>query len=145
MNNGDIGMIELGESYRFPAEALSHLFIGECPGGQNFNGNISFQAFVPGPVNDTHAAGPDFFDEAIVAKSLTYHGGSLLEIQPNCKYSPSPNKVDGMANYCYQTLYVPIEFEIPINIIGILYHRLVIDVKLLNLLDRKLLFSRHGR
>jgi hypothetical protein len=113
-------MIELGESYRFPAEALSHLFVGECPGGQNLNGNISFQAFISGPIDNTHSSSADFFDDAIMPESLAYHGGSLLEIQPNCKYSPSPSKGDGMANCCYQTLYVPIEFGIHTISIGLL-------------------------
>ena len=78
MNNGDIGMVELGESHCFPAKTLSHLFVGKSPGGQNFKGDISFQAFIPGPIDDTHAAGADLFDDAIMSESLAYHGGSLL-------------------------------------------------------------------
>jgi hypothetical protein len=134
-------MVELGESHRFPAEALSRLFIGECPGGQNFNGDISFQAFISGPIDNAHTSGADFFDDAIMPESPAYHGGSLLEIQPNYKYSPSPSKVDGMANYCYQTLYDPIEFGNPTKIIGILYQGLVIDVKLLNSLSKRVSYS----
>jgi hypothetical protein len=71
-------MVELGESHCFPAEALSHLFIGQSPGGQNFKGDISFQAFISGPIDNAHTSGADFFDDAIMAESLTYHGGSLL-------------------------------------------------------------------
>ncbi len=71
-------MIELGESHGFPAEALSRLFISESSGGQNFKGDISFQAFISGPIDDPHAAGTDLFNDPIMSESLTYHGGSLL-------------------------------------------------------------------
>jgi hypothetical protein len=130
-------MVELGESHGFPAEALSHLFIGESPGGQHFDGDISFQAFISSPIDNTHPSGTDFFDDAIMSESLTYHGGSLLEIQPKCKNSLSPGKAAGIVNDSYQTLFGPFEFGISTIIIGILYHRLVIDVKLLNLIPRR--------
>jgi hypothetical protein len=129
-------MVELGESHGFPAEALSHLFIGQRPGGQDFDGDISFQAFISGPIDNTHTAGADFLDDAIMSESLIYHGGSLLEMQPKCKNSLSPSKVDGKVNDCDQTLCGAFELGISTIMIGIIYHRLVIDVKLLKLIPR---------
>jgi hypothetical protein len=114
-------MVELGESHGFPAEALSHLFIGERPGGQNFDGDISFQAFISGPIDNTHTSGADFFDDAIMSESLTYHGGLLLEMQPKCKNSLSPSKVDGKVNDCDQTLYGAFELGISTIMIAIFY------------------------
>ena len=73
VDRGDIGVVELGEGHGFPAEALSRLLIGKSPGRQDFQGDVPFQAFVSGPIDNAHAAGPDFFDNAIMSERPTYH------------------------------------------------------------------------
>ena len=63
----DVGVIEPGQGYRFLAEARPCLVIGKRSGGKDFDGDVPVQAFVPGPIDDSHSPGADLLDDPIVS------------------------------------------------------------------------------
>jgi len=71
VDGGDVGVIQLGESAGFVAEAVTRGFIGESSGRENLDGHIAIEARIVGEVNNSHAAAADSREDSVVTENGT--------------------------------------------------------------------------
>src|SRR5208282_1443922 len=70
VNHSDIGMIQLGESQRLSAEALSGCFVRKHAGRKDLDGYVPFELLVGSPEHHAHSAGSDLLQHAVMAQNL---------------------------------------------------------------------------
>ena len=76
VNGADAGVIESGTGVRFAAKALQRLGILQHVLGKEFQRDGALEPGVHGLVDHTHAAGAEFFQNAIVREGPVNHCGA---------------------------------------------------------------------
>src|SRR5262245_20781129 len=77
----DVRMVERRCDARLALEAFDRLRIARQLGRQDFDGGLPAQPGVLGAINDTHAAAPELFDDAVVRKGLADHCRNLYILE----------------------------------------------------------------
>ena len=72
-DEGNIGMIEFGESESFLAKILSRGGIGERMWREKLECNVAVEPFIVSAINDSHSARTNLFQYAIVRDGLAEH------------------------------------------------------------------------
>ena len=70
VDDGHVGMAQTREAERLAAEPPARGITCRCGGGKELDGDIPLEMLVAGAVDDTHATGPDAFDDAVVREDL---------------------------------------------------------------------------
>src|ERR1700731_3335791 len=73
-------MIQLGQSQGLFAEGSTSRVIIKGTRWQNFDRHVAVQLLVVRAIDHTHATGPDFFEDTVVAEHLADHSRSLLAL-----------------------------------------------------------------
>ena len=68
MNGNDIRVLKAGHCLSLDAETPYHVFTGELPEKEHFDGNDPVEADLPGFINDAHAAPADFAEQFVITE-----------------------------------------------------------------------------
>ena len=66
-------MVQSGQRQGFLVKALARRFIGQGPGGQDLERHVAVQPLVVRPVDHTHPAGAELFENAVMPEGLADH------------------------------------------------------------------------
>ena len=73
MHRSDVGMIQLGKCQRLFAESLARFRIGERARRQDLDGHLALQPLVHRPIDASHAAGADLFQQRVMPERRADH------------------------------------------------------------------------
>ncbi|GMR22899.1 MAG: hypothetical protein BMS9Abin37_1279 [Acidobacteriota bacterium] len=68
VERGDVGVIELREELRFSFESFETFLVAQEFFRTNFDGNVSLELGVTGPINLTHATRTDGLDDFVTTE-----------------------------------------------------------------------------
>src|SRR5262245_61427233 len=71
VNGDDVGVVETGRRLGLGAEALHLGWRGQLAGEDHLEGDFPFEADLPGPIHDAHAASRDLLQQLVVAEVLS--------------------------------------------------------------------------
>lgn len=82
-NGPDVCVIQLGQGQSLFAQLRAGLIGPEGSCRQDFQRDVTFEPFVSGAVDDTHAAGTDLLDQLVVAQGSANHrvSGILTKVR----------------------------------------------------------------
>ncbi len=73
VNGADVGVIEPGKGESFLAELAARGIVGESVPGEDFQGDVAFEALIAGAINDAHSALANFLQDTVMTELLANH------------------------------------------------------------------------
>ena len=70
VDGDDVGVVELGSGFGFAAEAGQVGPRGGGAGEDDLEGDDAVEAFLPGAIDDAHAAAAEFFEQFVIVETL---------------------------------------------------------------------------